>query len=90
MATNVITSNIEHHAVLYPCEQLEKEGFKVTFSKVDKNGLLILDSFKKAITDKTILVSVMYANNEIGTIQPIKEIGEIIKDSKNRQDKARE
>jgi len=76
---HIITSNIEHHAVLYPCEQLEKEGFKVTFSKVDKDGLLLLDSFKEAINDQTILVSVMYANNEIGTIQPIEKIGAIIK-----------
>ena len=82
MGDHIITSNIEHHAVLYPCEQLEKEGFKVTFSKVDKDGILVLDSFKKSITDKTILVSVMYANNEIGTIQPIKEIGEIIREIK--------
>jgi len=76
---HIIVSNIEHHAVLHPCQQLEKEGFKVTFSKVDEDGLLDLDFFKKSISDQTILVSVMYANNEIGTIQPIKEIGVIIK-----------
>ena len=85
--SHIITSNIEHHAVLYPCEQLEKEGFKVTFSKVDRDGLLILDSFKKAITDETILVSVMYANNEIGTMQPIKEIGAIVKEVKSDREK---
>jgi cysteine desulfurase len=84
---HIITSNIEHHAVLYPCEQLEKEGFKVTFSKVDKDGLLSLDSFKKAINDNTILVSVMYANNEIGTIQPIEKIGAIIKDVREERKK---
>jgi cysteine desulfurase len=72
---------------LYPCEQLEKEGFKVTFSKVDKDGLLSLDSFKKAINDNTILVSVMYANNEIGTIQPIEKIGAIIKDVREERKK---
>ncbi len=77
---HIIVSNIEHHAVLYPCEQLEKEGFKVVFSKVDEDGLLILDSFKKSITSNTILVSVIYANNEIGVIQPIREIGNIIKE----------
>ena len=79
---HIITSNIEHHAVLYPCEQLEKEGFKVTYSRVDSDGILILDSFKKTITDETILISIMYANNEIGTIQPIEEIGKIIKEIK--------
>ena len=84
---HIITSNIEHHAVLYTCEQLEKEGFKLTFSEVDKNGLLILDSFKESITDETILVSVMYANNEIGVIQPIKEIGEIVKNVKADREK---
>ncbi len=87
---NIITSNIEHHAVLYSCEQLEKEGFsaqggpasgwKVTFSKVDKDGILVLDSLKKEIKDETILVSIMYANNEIGTVQPIEKIGAIIKE----------
>ena len=77
---HVITSKIEHHAVLNPCLQLEKEGFKVTFAKVDKNGILDLDSFRKTITDETIFVSVMYVNNEIGTIQPIKEISKIIKE----------
>jgi len=76
---HVITSSIEHHAVLYTFEQLRKEGFKVDFVKVDKDGILNLDEFKKLIGDETILVSVMYANNEIGTIQPIKEIGEIVK-----------
>jgi len=76
---HIITSSIEHHAVIYPCEQLQKEGFKITFAKVDRDGILELDEFKKIISDETILVSIMYANNEIGTIQPIKEIGEIVK-----------
>lgn len=80
---HVITSVIEHHAVLHPCQQLEKEGFKASFLPVDREGLISLESLKKEINDGTILVSIMYANNEIGTIQPIKEIGEIIKDIRN-------
>ena len=84
---HIITSTIEHHAVLYSCEQLEKEGFKVTFVKVDKDGILILDDFKKTIGDNTIFVSVMYANNEIGTIQPIEEIGKIIKEVRAEREK---
>ena len=79
---HIITSNIEHHAVLFPCEQVEKEGFKTDFAKVDADGILQADSVKKLINDNTILVSVMYANNEIGTIQPIAEIGKIIKEVK--------
>jgi cysteine desulfurase len=74
---HIITTVIEHHAVSEPCSYLEKRGFKVTFVKVDKYGLVSLDDIKKAITDKTILISVMHANNEIGTIQPIAEIGRI-------------
>lgn len=75
---HVITSTIEHHAVLRPFEQLEKEGFKTSFLRVDEFGLLDPDFVKKEVTDSTILVSVMYANNEIGTIQPIEKIAEII------------
>ncbi len=74
---HIIVSDIEHHAVSGPCKFLEKHGFKVTYAGVDKNGLVSPDNIKKAITDKTILVSVMHANNEIGTIQPIAEIGKI-------------
>jgi len=76
---HIITSNIEHHAVSHPCQELEKEGFLVSFLEIDKMGILPLTFLEKEITDKTILVSVIMANNEIGTIQPIKEIGEIIK-----------
>lgn len=76
---HVITSNIEHHAILDTCEELEKEGFEVTYLPVDENGLINPDDVEKAITDKTILVTIMHGNNEIGTIQPIKEIGEIVK-----------
>jgi cysteine desulfurase len=76
---HIITSKIEHPAVLETCKSLEKEGFEVTYVDVDENGILDLEKFREAITDKTILVSIMFANNEIGTIQPIKEIGEITK-----------
>jgi len=74
---HIITSTIEHHAVENPCKQLEKRGFKVTFLPVDKSGLINLKELEDKITDKTILISVMFANNEIGTIEPIKEIGKI-------------
>ena len=76
---HIITSSIEHHAVLHTCEFLEKMGFKVTYLPVDKDGLVNPNDVKKAITNKTILVSIMHANNEIGTIEPIKEIGKICK-----------
>jgi len=76
---HIITTNIEHHAVLNPCKQLELEGYNVTFLEVDKNGLVTADQVKEALTDKTILVSIMLGNNEVGTIQPISEIGEIMK-----------
>ena len=76
---HIITSAIEHHAVLEPCKFLEKQGFKITYIGVDKNGLVSCEDIKKAITDKTILISIMHANNEIGTIQPIAEIGKIAK-----------
>lgn len=76
---HIITSQIEHHAVLHSCQFLEKHGFKVTYLKVDKYGLIDPEDVKKAITDQTILVTIMHANNEIGTIEPIKEIGKIVK-----------
>ena len=76
---HLITSAIEHHAIIQPCKFLEKQGFKVTYLKVDKYGLVDLQELKKAITDKTILISIMHANNEIGVIQPIQEIGKIAK-----------
>ncbi len=78
---HIITTVIEHHAIIEPCKFLEKRGFKVTYVGVDKNGLVSPEDIKKAITDKTILISVMHANNEIGTIQPIAEIGKIAKES---------
>ena len=76
---HIIVSAIEHHAVLHSAEQLEKEGFEVDFLKVDKNGIINFQELKNLVKENTILVSVMYANNEIGTIEPIKEISEIIK-----------
>ena len=77
---HIITSKIEHHAVLHTCEYLEKRGFEVTYLDVDENGVIKLDELKKAIRPTTILISIMFANNEIGTIEPVKEIGEIAKE----------
>lgn len=77
---HIITSAIEHHAVLHTCQYLEKNGFEVTYVGVDENGILKLEELKAAIRPDTVLISVMFANNEIGTIQPIKEIGEIAKE----------
>lgn len=77
---HIITTKIEHHAVLHTAEYLEKQGFEVTYLDVDEYGLVKLEELKKAIRPTTILISVMFANNEIGTIQPIKEIGEIAKE----------
>jgi cysteine desulfurase len=77
---HIITTQVEHHALLHSCEYLEKEGFEVTYLPVDQYGMVSLESVKNAITDKTILISIMYANNEIGTIQPIAEIGRLAKE----------
>lgn len=77
---HIITSKIEHHAILHTCEYLQKRGFSVTYVDVDEDGVIKLDDLKRAIRPDTILISVMAANNEIGTIQPIKEIGEIAKE----------
>ena len=79
---HIITTNIEHHAVFDTCEYLEEQGFKITYVPVEKNGIANPKEIEKAITPKTILISVMHANNEIGTIQPIAEIAKIAK-SKN-------
>lgn len=79
---HIITTKIEHHAILHACEYLETQGFDVTYLDVDSEGFINLEDLKNAITDKTILVSIMFANNEIGTIQPIKEIGEICSQNK--------
>lgn len=79
---HIITSKIEHHAVLHTCEYLEKNGFEVTYLDVDAEGFIRLEDLKAAIRPTTVLVTIMTANNEIGTIQPIKEIGEICKENK--------
>ena len=76
---HIITTKIEHHAVLNSCETLEKKGFKVTYLNVDKDGFISLEELENSITNETILISVMFANNEIGTIQQIKKIGQIAK-----------
>ncbi len=77
---HIITSKIEHHAVLHTCQELEKQGFEVTYIDVDENGIVLIDELKKAIRPDTILITIMTANNEIGTIEPIAEIGAIAKE----------
>ncbi|AVQ37216.1 cysteine desulfurase NifS [Clostridium botulinum] len=77
---HIITTKIEHHAILHTAQFLEKEGFKVTYLPVDEEGFVSVEDVKTAITDETILVSIMFANNEIGTIEPIKEIGKLCKE----------
>ncbi len=77
---HIITSKIEHHAILHTCEYLEKNGFEVTYLDVDENGVIKLDQLKAAIRPTTILISIMFANNEIGTIEPIAEVGRIAKE----------
>lgn len=76
---HIITSKIEHHAILHTCEYLEKKGYEVTYLDVDENGFIKLDELEKAIRPDTILISIMAANNEIGTIEPLEEIGKIAK-----------
>jgi len=77
---HIITSKIEHHAILEPCHFLEKQGFEVTCLDVDQYGLVDPDDLRKAITDRTILITIMHANNEIGTIEPVEEIGAIARE----------
>lgn len=77
---HIITSKIEHLAVLNTCKMLEREGFELTYLNVNKDGIVDLEELKNSIKDNTILISIMYANNEIGTIQPIKQIGQIAKE----------
>src|SRR3984885_9765290 len=77
---HIITAATEHKAILDTCKRLEKEGVRVTYLPVQTNGLVDLDQLRDAITDKTILISIMYANNEIGVVQPIQEIGKIAKE----------
>jgi len=77
---HIITTKIEHHAVLESCKFLEKQGFEVTYLNVDSQGFIDLNELRRSITDKTILVSIMFANNEIGTIEPIEDIAQIAKE----------
>jgi len=77
---HIITTKIEHHAILHTCDYLAERGFEITYLDVDENGLIRLEQLKKAIRSDTILISIMFANNEIGTIQPIAEIGKIAKE----------
>ncbi|MCH5195586.1 MAG: cysteine desulfurase NifS [Oscillospiraceae bacterium] len=78
---HIITTKIEHHAVLHTCEYLEKQGCEVTYLGVDKNGKISLDELKKAIRPDTVLISIMMANNEIGTLEPVEEIGKIAREN---------
>ena len=77
---HIITSKIEHHAILHTCEYLEREGYEITYLDVDERGLVDVEELKQAIRPDTILISVMFVNNEIGTIEPIEEIGSIAKE----------
>ncbi|MEH6906809.1 cysteine desulfurase family protein [Neobacillus drentensis] len=77
---HIITSDVEHHAVLHACKKLEKVGFEVTYLPVDETGRISLSELRAALRDDTILVSIMYGNNEVGTLQPILEIGQLLKD----------
>lgn len=79
--THIITTNFEHHAILHTCQNLEREGFTVTYLPVSPDGYVTAEQVKSAITDQTALVTIMYANNEIGTIQPIAEIGAVCRES---------
>lgn len=78
---HIITGSVEHHAVLEPCQFLEKQGFNVTYLPVDETGLVSPDDVRKAITPETVLITIMHANNEIGTVQPIREIGVIAREA---------
>ena len=79
---HIITSKIEHPAILETCKFLEKQGYEITYLNVDKNGFVDLNELRRSITSKTILISIMFANNEIGTIEPIEDIAKIAKENK--------
>lgn len=85
---HIITTTFEHHAVLRPCQKLEKEGFDITYLNVGEDGIVNFEDVKKALRPETILVSIMYANNEIGTIQPIREIAKIIQEYREKNKSA--
>ena len=78
---HVITSAVEHHAVLHSCRALERDGFRVTYLPVDENGLVSPDDVRRALTDDTALISIMAANNEVGTLEPVREIGQIAREA---------
>ena len=85
---HIITSKIEHHAILFTCQNLEKQGYKADYISVDNIGKINIEELKSKITDDTVIVSIMHANNEIGTIEPIKEISKVLKEiNKTRKDK---
>ena len=86
VGNHIITTSIEHHAVLHTCHQLDQFGFEVTYLPVDEHGLVDPDEVGRAITDRTILISVMLANNEIGTIEPVSEISRVVKEEARRRD----
>ncbi len=85
VGNHIITSSVEHHAVLHACEQLEQFGFEVTYLPVDSHGLVDPDDVGRAITERTVLVSIMYANNEIGTVEPVAEVGRLVKEVNRRE-----
>jgi cysteine desulfurase len=87
LGNHIITTNIEHHAILHTCHQLEQFGFEITYLPVDRYGLIDPDDVGRAITDSTILVSIMLANNEIGTIEPIAEISKVVKEEASRRNR---
>lgn len=80
LGKHIVTTQVEHHAVLHACKYLEKLGYDVTYLPVNEQGLISVDDVKKHVTNQTVLVSVMYGNNEVGTIQPIREVGDFLKD----------